>query len=67
MAQGGPDWSTLLAMGVTNALCLVLGMGLGWLVDRLTDTFPLFTVLGLALGVVGACVYTVSEARKFFR
>lgn len=65
--QGGPDWATLLGMGVTVALCLVAGMGLGWLVDRLADTFPVFVFLGLGFGIAAACGYTVSAARRFFR
>lgn len=59
-----PDLSGLLTMGITLALCLVAGLGLGWLVDSLTGTFPAFLLVGLLLGIVGAACYTVATFRR---
>jgi F0F1-type ATP synthase assembly protein I len=53
--DGGPGLGDLLSLGATLASCLVLGFGAGWLVDRAGGTFPIFALVGLALGVVAAC------------
>jgi len=52
-------------MGVTIAALLVVGVALGWLFDWLFDTFPIFVIVGLALGIGGACSYTVVQFRKY--
>jgi F0F1-type ATP synthase assembly protein I len=46
------------------ALCLVLGLGLGWLLDRAVGTSPVFLLVGLLLGIVAAGCYTVAMFRK---
>jgi hypothetical protein len=56
VADGGPGLSDLLSLGATLATCLVVGFGLGWLADSLGGTFPVFALVGLALGVVAACL-----------
>jgi F0F1-type ATP synthase assembly protein I len=53
--DGGPGLGDLLSLGTTLASCLVLGFGAGWLVDRAASTFPIFSLVGLALGVIAAC------------
>jgi F0F1-type ATP synthase assembly protein I len=58
-------WSTLLGMGAVIAAQLVAGLGLGWLVDSLANTKPIFLLIGLLLGIVGAVSYTVVEFRKY--
>jgi F0F1-type ATP synthase assembly protein I len=45
----------------------VLGLGLGWLVDRVVNTFPAFTMVGLALGIVGAGVYMYTKFKTFLK
>lgn len=52
-------------MGMTLALCVVLGFGLGWLGDLATGTFPLIAMVGLALGVVAAAVYAVKQFKRY--
>ena len=52
MAGSGPELGDLLSMGLTLALCVVVGFGLGGLGDLATGTFPLIAMVGLALGVV---------------
>ncbi|MBA2324152.1 MAG: AtpZ/AtpI family protein [Pseudonocardiales bacterium] len=54
--DGGPGLGDLLSLGVTLASCLVVGFGLGWLADLPGGTFPIFALVGLALGVVAACL-----------
>ena len=65
MADGGPELGDLLSMGLTLALCVVLGFGLGWLGDLLTGTFPLIAMIGLALGVAVAAFYVVKQFKRY--
>ena len=65
MASNGPQLGDLLSMGMTLALCVVIGFGLGWLGDLATGTFPLIAMIGLALGVVVATVYVVKQFKRY--
>ena len=65
MASNGPQLGDLLSMGMTLALCVVVGFGLGWLGDLATGTFPLIAMVGLALGVVAAAVYVVKLFKRY--
>ncbi|MGH3911104.1 MAG: hypothetical protein ACRDRM_09775 [Pseudonocardiaceae bacterium] len=68
MAQDdGPDLMTLLGLGAVTAAILLVGLGLGWLVDVVVDTLPAFTLVGLALGIVGACIYIYGQFTKFLK
>ena len=57
MASDGPQLGDLLSMGMTLALCVVIGFGPG--------TFPLIALVGLALGVVAATVYVVKQFKRY--
>jgi F0F1-type ATP synthase assembly protein I len=63
----GPDLSTLLGMGVAIAAFLMIGLGLGWLADELLDSLPVFVLIGLALGIVGASGYVYAQFKKFLK
>lgn len=65
MTSGGPDLRDLASMGIALATCVVAGFGLGWLVDLPLDTFPGFAMLGLALGVVAACIYFYKMFKRY--
>ena len=65
MSGSGPELGDLLSMGLTLALCVVLGFGLGWLGDLATGTFPLLAMVGLALGVALAVVYVVKQFKRY--
>ena len=60
-------WSTLLGMGAVIAAQLVAGLALGWLVDALAGTTPIFLLVGLLLGLAGATSYTIVEFRKYLK
>jgi F0F1-type ATP synthase assembly protein I len=60
-------WSELLGMGAVIAAELVAGLGLGWLVDSLADTTPVFLLVGLLLGIAAAVSYTVVQFRKYLK
>ena len=65
--RNGPELTTLLGVGAATAAILVVGLGFGWLVDWLVDTVPAFTLVGLALGIVGAGVYIYTKFAKFLK
>jgi hypothetical protein len=60
----GPGIFDFLSMGVAAALCLVIGGGVGYLLDAWIGTAPWLTFLGLAFGIVAAVLVTVSQVRK---
>lgn len=63
----GLGFSELLGLGLGAAATLAVAMGLGWLVDSLAGTFPVFLFIGLALGVVGSVSYATVEFRKYLK
>ena len=65
MNSSGPELGDLLSMGLTLALCVVIGFGLGWLVDLAFGSFPVFAMVGLALGVVAASTYVYKQFKRF--
>lgn len=65
--NGGPELSTLLGLGVSIAAFLVVGLGLGWWLDSLLDTLPVFIMVGLALGIAGAGAYVYVQFKKFMK
>lgn len=65
--RNGPDLTTLLALGAATAGILLVGFGLGWLLDKLMDTLPVFTLVGLAIGIVGAGVYIYTKFTTFLK
>jgi F0F1-type ATP synthase assembly protein I len=60
-------WSALVNMGLVIAAQLVAGFLLGWLVDSLVGTKPVFLLIGLLLGIAGAVSYTVVEFRQYLK
>ncbi|MDQ2880101.1 MAG: AtpZ/AtpI family protein [Actinomycetota bacterium] len=65
--RNGPELATLLGLGAATAGILLVGLGLGWLVDQLVHSVPAFTLTGLALGIVGASVYIYSKFTTFLK
>jgi len=61
----GPDLGDLLAMSVTLAMYLVVGFGLGWLVDLPLHSFPVVALVGLALGIVASGRYFYKQYQRF--
>lgn len=55
---------TLLGLGSTAMVLVVGGMALGWFVDSRLGSFPLVALIGLALGIIGACLYTYRQFRR---
>jgi F0F1-type ATP synthase assembly protein I len=65
VAQQTLGWPELLGMGIVTAAVLVAGLGIGWLIDDLAGTTPIFIMIGLALGIVGAVAYIVTKFRTY--
>jgi F0F1-type ATP synthase assembly protein I len=67
MATQPPGWTELLGMGAVIATLLVVGLALGWLVDTLLNTVPIFILVGLVLGMAGAASYLHVTFRKYLQ
>ncbi len=64
-SKPSPSFTTLLGMGVTTALCIVIGVGGGYWLDRTFKTGELLTFVGLAIGVVAAVLAVYFEIKTF--
>ena len=67
MPQDELGWSEILNMGMVLAVAIMAGLGLGWLVDSLAGTTPIFLFLGLVLGITGAVRYSYLVLRKYLK
>ncbi len=65
MNSGGPELRDLVSMGLTLATCVIVGFGLGWLLDTWFSSFPAFALAGLAAGIVGAAVYFYKVFKRY--
>ena len=52
-------------MGVSAAVCVGVGVGMGLWVDSALHTGPAFLLVGLALGVATAAVSVVKQIRTY--
>jgi hypothetical protein len=59
------DAWNLIGIGGYNLACLLLGMGLGRLVDGWLGSVPALTLAGLALGILAGVVGTWFRIRPF--
>ena len=65
-ADGTPSasWGVALDLGLRLGISVILGVGGGLLADGWLRTSPIFTLIGMVLGV-GAAMYTIWDvARK---
>jgi F0F1-type ATP synthase assembly protein I len=65
VADDQPTWSALLGIGITCAVIVALGVGVGWFVDSQLNSSPIFLLVGLAAGLAGVVGYTVVQYRKY--
>ncbi len=61
----GPGAVAFLTLGVAWAVALAAGWGIGYLLDRWVGTSPLFSLVGLAFGLVIAVLMTIVRVRKY--
>jgi hypothetical protein len=62
----GPGILAFAGLGLLNALCLMGGLGIGWLIDRALGTLPLFLFLGLIAGIASGVLATRAEWKRYF-
>jgi F0F1-type ATP synthase assembly protein I len=60
-----PGLVDLLQIGAVCGIIIGLGVFAGYLVDRAAGTPPLFTFVGLAVGIVGAATGSYRVIRPF--
>ena len=53
-----PNWGLAMDLGVRLGLSVLIGVGGGLLLDNWLNTRPLFTLIGLVLGI-GAAMVTI--------
>lgn len=51
------------ALGINFVLCVIIGVVIGYIVDKFLSTFPIFSLIFLAAGFVAG----VREIHKFVR
>ena len=58
-----PQWGLVLDLGMRLGLSVVIGVVAGVLLDRWANTSPLFTLLGVAVGI-GAAMYSIWDVAR---
>ena len=62
--KGPANWSDYLSMGAVTAAQLAVAVLLGVLLDSLIGTAPVFTLIGVLVGIIAAIAYVVSKFRE---
>lgn len=57
------SWGLVLDLGMRMGLSVVIGIGGGVLLDNWAHTSPLFTLLGVVVGV-GAAMYSIWDVAR---
>jgi F0F1-type ATP synthase assembly protein I len=65
--SAGLTWSSLLSIGTVFALILIVGLALGWWIDGLLNTSPIFVLVGIAVGIAGGVFHTIVKIRTFLK
>lgn len=65
MASGAPSVRDFIGIGSTIAVLVAGGLVLGWFADKQMTTLPLFTLLGLLVGIIAASFYLFRVYRRF--
>ena len=58
-----PNWGMVLDLGMRLGLSVVIGVVAGVLLDNWAGTSPLFTLLGVVVGV-GAAMYSIWDVAR---
>ena len=57
------NWGVAFDLGLGLGISVILGVGGGLLVDSWLHTSPIFTLIGIVLGI-GAAMYTIWDVAK---
>jgi F0F1-type ATP synthase assembly protein I len=55
----------LVTLGSVMVACLVGGLGVGLVVDQHLDTLPVFTLVGLGVGMVAGALISYRRIRHY--
>ena len=58
-----PNWGIAFDLGVRLGISVILGLGGGLLLDNWLRTSPIFTLIGMVLGI-GAAMYTIWDVAR---
>ncbi len=62
-----PNWALGMDLGVRLGLSVIIGLGGGLLLDNWLQTSPVFTLIGMVLGIGAAMVTIWNVARDAMR
>jgi F0F1-type ATP synthase assembly protein I len=62
-----PNWALALDLGIRLGLSVAIGVGGGLLLDNWLNTRPIFTLIGMVLGIGAAMVTIWNVARDAMR
>lgn len=62
-AQPVQNWGPVLDLGLRLGLSVVIGIGGGVLLDNWAGTSPLFTLIGVVVGI-GAAMYSIWDVAR---
>jgi ATP synthase protein I len=57
------NWGVAFDLGLRLGISVILGVGGGLLVDSWLHTSPIFTLIGMVLGI-GAAMYTIWDVAR---
>ena len=62
-----PSVGSLIGIGSAVVFLVVAGVGLGWWLDSIWHTTPIFVFVGLGIGITSAWLYAYAKLRKFLK
>jgi ATP synthase protein I len=65
--ERGPNWGIAFDLGLRLGISILIGLGGGLVVDNWLRTSPLFTLIGMVLGIGAAMVTIWNVARDAMR
>jgi F0F1-type ATP synthase assembly protein I len=58
-----PNWGIAFDLGIRLGISVILGLGGGLALDAWLHTSPIFTLIGMVLGI-GAAMYTIWDVAR---
>jgi F0F1-type ATP synthase assembly protein I len=58
-----PNWAIAFDLGLRLGISVIIGLGGGLLLDAWLRTSPIFTLIGMVLGI-GAAMYTIWDVAR---
>jgi F0F1-type ATP synthase assembly protein I len=62
-----PNWGLAFDIGIRLGVCVVIGLGGGLLLDNWLGTRPIFTLIGMVVGIAAAMYTLWNVARDAMR